>query len=46
VEEAGAAVADVDALAEHLASSGRWSEERAQELVRDVLACGPMSPVA
>ena len=45
VEEAGAVVADVDALAEHLASSGRWSEERAQELVRDVLACGPMAPV-
>ena len=45
-EETGAVVADVDALAEHLASSGRWTEERAQELVRDLLACGPMTPVA
>ena len=46
MEEAGAAVADVDALAEHLTESGRWTEERAQELVRDLRACGPMAPVA
>jgi hypothetical protein len=46
MEEAGAAIADVDALGEHLAESGRWTEERAQELVRDILACGPMAPVA
>jgi hypothetical protein len=46
MEEAGPAIAEVDALAEHLAESGRWSEERAQELLRDILGCGPMAPVA
>jgi hypothetical protein len=45
-EEAAAAVADVEALAEHLAASGRWTEERARELAADVTACGPMEPVA
>jgi hypothetical protein len=45
-EEAGVVVGDVEALAEHLVSSGRWTEERAQELARDILACGPVAPVA
>jgi hypothetical protein len=45
-EEAAAAVADVEALTEHLAASGRWTEERARELAGDVTACGPMEPVA
>jgi len=36
---------DVDALAEHLVASDRWSEERAQQLVEDILACGPVTPV-
>jgi hypothetical protein len=44
--EARVALADIDALAEHLASTGRWSEERAAELTQDILACGPLSPVA
>jgi hypothetical protein len=47
LEEARAALEDVDALAEHLVSTDRWSEERAEQLVEDVLACGPVvAPVA
>jgi hypothetical protein len=46
IEDAAAALADVDALAEHLAESGRWTEERARELAADVMACGPTEPVA
>jgi hypothetical protein len=46
VDEARPALADVEALAEHLVSTGRWTEERAAGLVQDVLACGPpLSPV-
>ena len=44
--EARAALADVDALAEHLVATGRWTEERAAELSHDILACGPLAPVA
>jgi hypothetical protein len=33
--------ADVDLLREHLVASGRWSEQRAAELVDDLWACGP-----
>ncbi|HET9736719.1 MAG TPA: hypothetical protein VFP78_01255 [Solirubrobacteraceae bacterium] len=43
--EAVAALADVEALADHLSSSGRWTAERADALVRDVEACGPVAPV-
>ena len=28
-------------LAEHLLNSGRWLEERVDQLVADLLACGP-----
>jgi hypothetical protein len=45
LEEARPALEDVDALAEHLVASGRWSEERAQQLIEDVLACGPVTTV-
>ena len=45
-EEARAAMEDVDALVEHLVSSGRWTPERAHELLQDLLGCGPVSPVA
>jgi hypothetical protein len=45
LDEARSAMADVDALAEHLVGSGRWTDERADRLVRDLLACGPMTPV-
>jgi len=46
LEEARDVLADVDALAEHLVASGRWSEERAAELAQDIIACGPLAPVA
>jgi polyhydroxyalkanoate synthesis regulator phasin len=46
-DEARASLEDVDALAEHLVATGRWSDERAERLVEDVLACGPVvAPVA
>jgi hypothetical protein len=35
------ACADLEALGRHLVACGRWSSERAHELVADVLACGP-----
>jgi hypothetical protein len=40
------ALEDVRELTEHLVSSGRWTEERAETLVGDVEACGPVAPVA
>ena len=45
LEEARASLEDVDALAEHLVATGRWSEERAHELVGDIVACGPVTAV-
>jgi hypothetical protein len=41
-----AAIEDVRTLAGHLAESGRWTEERAAQLVDDVTATGPLAPVA
>jgi hypothetical protein len=46
LELARATLEDVDALCEHLVATGRWSEERAAELAQDILACGPLAPVA
>ena len=45
LDEARAALEDVDILAEHLVASDRWSEERARQLVDDLLACGPVTAV-
>jgi hypothetical protein len=45
LDEARASLEDVDALAEHLVESGRWSDERATQLVEDILACGPVTAV-
>jgi hypothetical protein len=45
-DEARAAMEDVDALVEHLVATGRWTPERAQELLQDLLGCGPVAPVA
>jgi len=45
LDDARAAMADVDALAEHLVASDRWSEERARQLVDDLLASGPVTAV-
>ena len=45
LDEARQAMADIDVLAEHLVASDRWSEERAKQLVDDLLACGPVTAV-
>ena len=45
MEEARAVLEDVEALAEHLVASDRWSDERAKQLVDDILACGPVTTV-
>ena len=45
-EEARETLANVEALTEQLVESGRWSEERAAELAQDLMACGPVAPVA
>jgi hypothetical protein len=45
-DDADATLADVEALAEHLVASGRWTAERAEQLVADLAACGPVAPVA
>ena len=44
-DEARAAHDDVETLAAHLVASGRWTSERAQELLDDLIACGPVAPV-
>ena len=46
LDDARRALADIDALAEHLVASGRWTAERADRLVADLLDCGPVAPVA
>ncbi len=45
-ESARAAVSDITALASALVDADRWNEDRARELVSDVLGCGPVAPVA
>jgi hypothetical protein len=45
LDEAREAMTDIDSLAEHLVASDRWSEERAKQLVDDLLACGPVTAV-
>jgi hypothetical protein len=44
--EIRAALADVDALCEHLVVTERWSAERVAALQRDLLDCGPVAVVA
>src|SRR3954454_15614127 len=34
-------IADIEALSEHLVSSGRWNDPRAARLVDELWACGP-----
>ena len=45
IEETRAVMADIDVLADHLVASDRWSDERARQLVEDLLACGPVTAV-
>jgi hypothetical protein len=44
--DAREAVADITRLARNLVDSGRWLDESARPLLADVLACGPLQPVA
>jgi hypothetical protein len=44
--EAREAVSDITALARHLVESERWLDESARKLLQDVLAAGPLAPVA
>jgi hypothetical protein len=46
LDDAREALEDMEALNDSLVATGRWSEERAAELARDLLACGPLAPVA
>jgi hypothetical protein len=46
LDEARAALADIEELAEHLTTSGRWTAESADALVQNLQACGPVAPVA
>jgi len=46
LDEAHSTLADLEALVEHLVASGRWTAERAEQLTADLLACGPVTPVA
>jgi hypothetical protein len=41
LDEAEDALLDMGALTEHLVSSDRWLEERADALLANLLACGP-----
>jgi hypothetical protein len=44
--DAREAVANITRLARNLVDSGRWLDESARPLLADVLACGPLQPVA
>jgi hypothetical protein len=46
LEEARQAMADMDGLVEHLVRSERWTPERGERLLDDLLGCGPLTPVA
>jgi hypothetical protein len=45
IDETRAAMTDIDSLVDHLVASDRWSDERAKQLVEDLLACGPLTAV-
>jgi hypothetical protein len=40
------AVSNITRLARNLVDSGRWLDESARPMLADVLACGPLQPVA
>jgi hypothetical protein len=44
--EARDAVSRITKLARNLVDSGRWLDDTARPLLADVLACGPLQPVA
>jgi hypothetical protein len=44
-DEARDGLAGVGDLAGDLVGSGRWSPDRAEQLLRDIESCGPLAPV-
>jgi len=44
-DEARDGVTRVGELAGDLVGSGRWAPDRAEQLLRDIEACGPLAPV-
>jgi hypothetical protein len=44
-DEARDGLTRVGELAGDLVGSGRWGPDRAEQLLRDIEACGPMAPV-
>lgn len=44
--DARASVSEMTALCRRLVESERWLDESARGLLHDVLACGPLAPVA
>jgi hypothetical protein len=44
-DEARLAIEDVRQLTEHLVAAERWSDERAEQLLSDLEACGPVAAV-
>jgi hypothetical protein len=46
LDEARFSLLEVEELAEHLVATGRWTSERADQLASDLIACGPVAPVA
>ena len=46
LDDARMSLIDVEELLDHLTASGRWTSERADELASDLIACGPVTPVA
>jgi hypothetical protein len=45
-DDARDGVTRVGDLAGELVGSGRWGPDRAEQLLRDIEACGPMAPVS
>jgi hypothetical protein len=44
-EETRAALTGVRELTDHLVAVDRWTDERAEQLLSDLEACGPVTPV-
>jgi hypothetical protein len=45
-DQARTVLGGAEELAEHLVGTGRWTPERAQRLVDDLGACGPLAAAA
>ena len=45
-DEARDGLTRVGDLAGDLVGSGRWGQDRAEQLLRDIECCGPMAPVS